>query len=131
MSLYCALKLVENVHDVISNDREWIDYKIRSLFIQSGFEKHIEKNKNFVDGETSHCEHFIVIYIQIDSTETALFKTFDRKILSEIICYFSRFFIFAAKKNQMYSRNTPRNKNLRSFREIKAPKRNHQKLLSF
>lgn len=28
-----------------------------------------------VDGETSHSRRFIVIYIQIDSTETALFKT--------------------------------------------------------
>ena len=102
MSLYCALKLVENVHDVISNDREWIDYKIRSLFIQSGFEKHNEKT-NFVDGKTSRSEHFIVIYIQIDSTETALFKTLGRKILNEIICYFSRF-LFSRQKTNVFEK---------------------------
>jgi hypothetical protein len=59
MALYCALKLVENVHDVISNGRELIIKYGHYLFSQTL--KNLTKNerKKLVNGETSHSQFIL------------------------------------------------------------------------
>jgi hypothetical protein len=66
------------------------------LFSQAWEKLDKKRRKGLVNGETSHSQFFIAIYIEIDSRETALFRTQSRKLLSEIICIFS--FLFPRQK---------------------------------